>query len=79
MAKELGPKDKEALATLYDHPSYMALRRYLENERFNISTKLLLVPATDVAQIAKFQGQAEALKLLHLELKRIHAELSKEA
>lgn len=79
MAKELNPKDKEALATLYDHPSYLSLRKYLENERFNISTKLLLVPATDVAQIARFQGQAAALKELHLQIKKIHSELSKEA
>lgn len=71
---ELAPKDRAALAAIYESDDYKALKRWIENERFNIATKLLLWPASDSVEIARFQGQAHALKMLNLELKNIHKE-----
>lgn len=75
---DLSKKDKEALAYLYEIDQYNSFKKFLENERVNIATKLLLVDPNDVVSVAKFQGAAAALKQLHLELKQIHKESSKD-
>lgn len=75
---ELNSKDKIELATIYESSTYKSLKKWLETERLNIATKLLVWPAEDVKEIARFQGQAEALKNLHQVLKSISEKLSKE-
>ena len=75
---ELNSKDRIELAMIFESPTYKSLKKWLENERLNIATKLLVWPAEDVKEIAKFQGQAEAFKNLHLELKKISDSLSKQ-
>ena len=72
MKKELTPKDKDALAYIFDLPQYPVLKKYMENERFNIATKLLLLDPNATAAIAHLQGQAAVLKLLHQRLREIH-------
>lgn len=76
---ELGKKDKEALAYLYELEQYTSLKKFLEIERVNIATKLLLVDPNDVSSVAKFQGAASALKQLHLEIKQIHKRSTNES
>lgn len=75
---ELGKKDKQDLAYIYELDQYGSFKKFLESERVNIATKLLLVDPTDVASVAKFQGAAAALKQLHLELKQIHKQSTKD-
>jgi hypothetical protein len=75
---ELKPNIRQDLATLYDRPEYKALKFLLEDERVEIAKKLIIWPADDTIGIAKLQGQAEALKQLHRQLKDIHAQISKE-
>jgi hypothetical protein len=74
---ELNSKDRIELATIYEAPTYKSLKKWLDNERLNIATKLIVWAPDDVVNIAKFQGQADALKNLHLELRKISTEVSK--
>ena len=74
---ELSSKDKLELAFIYELNEYRSLKKLLTNERLNISTKLLLIPADDVKTIADMQGQAKAFKYLNLLLKNISKETHK--
>ncbi len=75
---ELSSKVRQELATLYDRPEYKSFRAFLENERVEIAKKLVIWPADDTVGIAKLQGQAEACKAIHRQLKDIHTQMSKE-
>lgn len=74
---ELSSKDKLELAFIYELNEYRSLKKLLQNERLNISTKLLVVPADNAILIANLQGQASALKQLNLLLKDISKETNK--
>lgn len=76
--KDLSPKEKEALAFIFDLPQYRIFKKYLENERFNIATKTLTLDPQEMTEMARLQGQAQALKLLHQRLKQIHKEQVKD-
>lgn len=78
----LSPKIKEALALLYDYPEFKALEKWNELKRQHcaelmIGVNMGLPGASE--KIAMLQGQAEAHRIMLLELKKIHKEQSKES
>lgn len=75
---ELGKKDKEALAHLYETEQYFSFKKFLDIECTNIGKRLLLAPAADAVVISRLQGQADAMKQLHLQLKAFHKQSSSE-
>lgn len=74
---ELSPKDKEALALLYERPEFKSLVRWNEVKRSNFATQILKVDMGSTGsseRVAFLQGQAYAHELMLLELKKIHKE-----
>lgn len=65
--EQLTTEERKVLALFYDTQAFRALKRLLELERLNTSTKLLLLnPTTDSHFISKHQGRAEMCKDLNL-------------
>ena len=75
---ELSPKDKEALALLYERPEFKALVRWNAVKRTTFAEAILNVNMQEVGsekRVAFLQGQAYAHQLMLLELKKIHKEI----
>jgi hypothetical protein len=71
----LSSKDKQALATLYEYPEFKALIKWNENKVNSIGQQIINVvmgqPGSS-ERVAMLQGQAEAHRLMLLEIKKIH-------
>lgn len=67
---DLSPKDRQALARLYELDEYKALRNAIQLLRANAATRAL--DALTFEEVKHLQGQAQGLKLLHLQLKELH-------
>lgn len=74
---QLTKKEKDALAHTYDTDGYKAIKRVLELERLNAASKLIDVPANEIAVVARIQGQAEMCKSLHIGIKKFYKEYNK--
>jgi hypothetical protein len=74
-------KTKEALALLYERPEFKALEKWSEIKRLKCAEELLNVnmgvPGAS-ERIAMLQGQAEAHRVMLLELKKIHKDVTKD-
>lgn len=76
---ELPPKIKEALALLYERPEFKALEKWSENKRLEVAEIIL---NTDMSsngadkKVAMLQGQAYAHKIMLLELRKIHKDIT---
>lgn len=66
---QLSVKEKALLVDLYETDAYKALKKLMEAERFELAKSCLLIPAD---QLRYVQGQAAALKQLHLHLKELY-------
>lgn len=71
----LTPKIREQLALLYEYPEFRALEKWNEQKRASCADKMIGInmglPGASEA-IAMLQGQAEAHRIMLLELKKIH-------
>lgn len=77
----LTSKDKEALALLYDKPEFKTLIKWSEIKRLRCAEELLNVNMGQEGsseRIAMLQGQAEAHRIMLLELKKIHKQMTKD-
>lgn len=77
----LNPKDKEALALLYEYQEFKALVKWNEVKRQTFADQILKVDMGSVGsseRVAFLQGQAYAHELMLLELKKIHKEQTKD-
>ena len=78
---EIPPKIKEALATLYDYPEFKALEKWSELKRIDCADQLIRVPMGTPGsseRVAMLQGQAEAHRVMLLELRKIHKDITKD-
>jgi hypothetical protein len=75
------PKIKEQLALLYDYPEFKALEKWSELHRQACADQMIGVPMGEQGsseRIAMLQGQAEAHKIMLLELCKIHKDITKD-
>ena len=77
----LSDKDKQALATLYEYPEFKSLVKWNELKQAAVGTQIIGVvmgqPGSS-ERVAMLQGQAEAHRLMLLEIKKIHKDNTKE-
>lgn len=77
----LSHKVKEDLARLYEYPEFKALEKWNENKRQSCADQTITVPMGQPGsseRIAMLQGQAEAHRLMLLELRKIHKDITKD-
>lgn len=78
---KIPPKIKEQLALLYDRPEYKALEKWSEMHRLECTeqmTQVVMGQPGSSERIAMLQGQAEAHRIMLLELKKFHKEQTKD-
>lgn len=73
--EQLTLNERQTLGRLYESNDYKTLKKYMELLRFNAATNCLDAP--DFLETKHLQGQAHALKMLHLNLKANSKESSK--
>lgn len=71
----LSSKDKQALALLYEYPEFKSLEKWNESKMAEIGNQIINVvmgvPGSS-ERVAMLQGQANAHRIMLLELKKIH-------
>lgn len=74
-------KIKQALALLYEYPEFKALEKWNELHRADCANQIIGVnmglPGAS-ERVSMIQGQAEAHRIMLLELKKIHKDMSKD-
>ncbi len=70
----LNDKQRLALVDLYETDGYKALKRLIELERDELAKKCLTI---EPARLQYIQGEANALKQLHLLVKDLHSKAEK--
>lgn len=77
---ELAQKTKEALALLYERSEFKALEKWSEIKRLEAAEMILNTDMSNNGadkKVALLQGQAYAHKVMLLELRKIHKDVTK--